>query len=52
LKLFLKIFDGYPLHVEYKLTDCGKSLLMVIDAIKLWGNQNAEKVAQLAMDKK
>lgn len=46
-----EIFDGYPLHVEYKLTDFGKSLLRVIDAMELWGNQNAEKVAQLAMDR-
>ncbi|WP_133711738.1 winged helix-turn-helix transcriptional regulator [Myroides indicus] len=46
-----EIFDGYPLHVEYKLTDFGKLLLMVIETMELWGNQNAEKVAQLAKDR-
>lgn len=37
--------------MEYKLTDFGKLLLMVIETMELWGNQNAEKVAQLAKDR-
>jgi DNA-binding HxlR family transcriptional regulator len=33
----LKVFDEYVQHVEYRLTDLGKSLMPVIDAMGLWG---------------
>jgi len=44
-------FDGYPLRVEYKLTAFGNTLLPVIDAMQQWGDANAEKVAEIAMNR-
>ncbi|MBL1409919.1 winged helix-turn-helix transcriptional regulator [Sphingobacterium faecale] len=46
-----EVFDGYPLHVEYKLTTFGKTLLTVIEAMESWGDTYAEKVTQLAINR-
>jgi len=32
-----KVFAEVPLRVEYSLTDFGKSLIPVLDAIAKWG---------------
>lgn len=45
-------FDGYPLRVEYQLTPFGETLLKVIDAMQQWGDANAEKVAEIAINRK
>ncbi|WP_293307549.1 winged helix-turn-helix transcriptional regulator [Pedobacter sp. UBA5917] len=34
------IYQQYPSKVEYFLTDLGKSLMPVIDAMNYWGDQN------------
>lgn len=39
-----KVFtDKPPLKVEYKLTDFGKTLIPLLEAICTWGQQAAEK---------
>lgn len=40
-----KIFAEIPLHVEYSLTEKGKSLKVVIDQMALWGQQTDIKTA-------
>ncbi|MEK7605080.1 MAG: helix-turn-helix domain-containing protein [Patescibacteria group bacterium] len=40
-----KIFAEIPLHVEYTLTEKGKSLKVVIDQMALWGQQTDIKTA-------
>ncbi len=42
-------FEGYPLKVEYKLTEFGKTLLTVIDAMQKWGDIHAEKIVEIAI---
>ena len=44
-----QIFEGYPLKVEYNLTDFGKTLLTVIEAMQNWGDAHAENVAKIAV---
>lgn len=44
-----EIFEGYPLHVEYKLTEFGKTLLMVIDAMEVWGDTHGDKITEIAI---
>jgi DNA-binding HxlR family transcriptional regulator len=39
-----KIFQGLPLRVEYSLTELGKTILPIIDAINKWGHENREHV--------
>ncbi|PEG73138.1 MarR family transcriptional regulator [Ligilactobacillus aviarius] len=34
-----KVFPEVPPHVEYRLTDLGKSLKPVLDSMKDWGTQ-------------
>lgn len=43
------IFDEYPLKIEYELTELGRSLLPIISAMEIWGNQNAEKIYSIAL---
>ncbi|PRD56843.1 winged helix-turn-helix transcriptional regulator [Sphingobacterium gobiense] len=45
-------FEGYPLKVEYTLTPFGNTLLSVIDAMQQWGDAHAEKVAEIAINRK
>ncbi|WP_129714350.1 helix-turn-helix domain-containing protein [Pedobacter sp. SYP-B3415] len=45
-----KIFRETPLHVEYYLTDEGKSLLPIIAAVEAWGLQFAPKLKVLMND--
>lgn len=44
-----EVFEGYPLHVEYKLTEFGKTLLMVIDAMEVWGDTHGERITEIAI---
>lgn len=46
-----KIFAQYPLKVEYELTDFGKSLLPIIETMEKWGNENAVKIYELALNR-
>lgn len=46
-----KVFEGYPQHVEYKLTEFGKSLLSVIDAMEVWGDTHGDKISAIALKK-
>lgn len=43
-----KLFDGLPLRVEYSLTELGKTILPIIDAINFWGKENREHVLQVS----
>jgi len=38
-----KIFAEVPLHVEYSLTDKGKSLRHIISQMREWGHSEGEK---------
>lgn len=38
------VFPGLPLRVEYALTDLGRSLLPLVDALDHWGKYNCEAV--------
>lgn len=42
-----KEFQEVPLRVEYSLTDFGKTLIPVLDAVAKWGRTLAEKEGQL-----
>lgn len=42
-----KIFSGLPLKVEYHLTEAGRSVLPIIDAMEHWGNENREYVIRM-----
>ena len=39
-----KIFEGAVQHVEYQLTDLGKSLMLVIRIMGEWGNDHIEQL--------
>jgi len=43
-----KIFAEIPPHVEYYLTEKGKTLLPIIDLMKDWGNENLLSVKSVA----
>lgn len=43
-----RTYQGYPLKVEYELTDFGRTLLSVIDTMQVWGDAHAQKVAGIA----
>lgn len=43
------VFNERPLKVEYELTELGRSLLPIISAMEVWGNQNAEKIYSIAL---
>lgn len=45
-------FQEVPLRVEYSLTDFGRSLIPVLDAVAKWGRTLAEKEGQLQEVKK
>lgn len=36
-----QVKEGFPLHVEYSLTERGKSAISIIESMELWGNANA-----------
>ena len=47
------VFPVVPPHVEYRLTDLGKTLKPVIQALKTWGDQyahSAEREKRLKQD--
>lgn len=46
-----EVYEGYPLKVAYHLTAFGATLLPIIAAMEHWGDQYAEKVAQLAVNR-
>jgi DNA-binding HxlR family transcriptional regulator len=43
-----KVRKGFPLHVDYSLTDMGKSLLPVIVSMDQWGAAFSGKVKKVA----
>ncbi|PSL32039.1 winged helix-turn-helix transcriptional regulator [Chitinophaga ginsengisoli] len=43
-----KVHKGFPLHVDYALTDMGKSLLPVIVSMDQWGAAYSGKVKKVA----
>ena len=43
-----KVFPEIPLKVEYYLTETGKSVLHIIDAMEKWGNEKREYVVPTA----
>ncbi|MEL7588153.1 MAG: helix-turn-helix domain-containing protein [Prolixibacteraceae bacterium] len=46
-----EIYDGFPLHTEYSLTETGKSILPVLAMMNSWGLNNRDQVLQaLSMD--
>jgi DNA-binding HxlR family transcriptional regulator len=40
------VYSGFPLHVEYSLTNTGKSILPVIEMLSDWGIANRNIVSQ------
>lgn len=42
-----KVLDGFPLRVEYSLTEMGISLLPIITSMDLWGKANSELVKEV-----
>ena len=46
-----KTFEGYPLHVEYSLTEMGRDLLPVFYAIMNWGFKHEEELYGNTEDK-
>ena len=40
-------YPGLPLHVEYSLTDEGKTLRKVLIDMSIWGEQHASKLAEV-----
>ncbi|WP_432759454.1 winged helix-turn-helix transcriptional regulator [Elizabethkingia ursingii] len=44
-----EVFGGYPLHVEFKLTEISKTLRMVIDAMEVWGDTHGDKITEIAV---
>ena len=45
-----KIYPVMPPKVEYELTDFGKSLIPVISAIGLWGDEHQERLKNLILN--
>jgi len=43
-----KVHKGFPLHVDYSLTDMGKSLLPVIVSMDQWGAAYSGKVKKIS----
>lgn|SRR5690606_1855243 len=43
------VYHEYPQKVEYELTDFGKTLLPIISAMEKWGDENAQKVYEMAL---
>lgn len=39
-----EVFIGYPLRVDYSLTEAGKAVLPVLGVIDRWGTENKERV--------
>jgi DNA-binding HxlR family transcriptional regulator len=44
--VFKEVSSGFPLKVEYYLTDLGKSILPIISQLNKWGNQNKNLVKE------
>jgi DNA-binding HxlR family transcriptional regulator len=42
-----QIYPGFPLHVDYSLTQMGLSILPIITQMDKWGNVNAYQVKQV-----
>lgn len=39
------VVSGKPIHVEYSLTDHGRSLAPVIEALEAWGREHLRLIA-------
>jgi DNA-binding HxlR family transcriptional regulator len=39
-----EIFIGYPLRVDYSLTDAGRAALPILGVIDTWGMENKERI--------
>lgn len=42
-----KVYPGFPLKVEYFLTDLGRSILPVVRAMDNWGHEHREEMARI-----
>jgi DNA-binding HxlR family transcriptional regulator len=42
-----QIFNGFPLRVDYYLTELGKSLLPIVNSMDQWGDINAQHVKSI-----
>ena len=45
--VYKQIFSGFPLRVDYYLTELGKSLLPIVSLMDQWGDTNAEHVKNI-----
>jgi DNA-binding HxlR family transcriptional regulator len=45
--VYKQIFNGFPLRVDYYLTELGKSLLPIVSLMDQWGDTNAEHVKNI-----
>lgn len=43
-----KIYPGLPPKVEYYLTEMGKSIIPIVEAMNEWGKKNNEQVKKIA----
>lgn len=41
-----KVYDDRPVLIEYELTESGKSITKVMDAMVAWGVEHREKIIQ------
>ena len=39
-----EVFIGYPLRVDYSLTDAGQAVLPILGVIDKWGTDNRERI--------
>ncbi len=42
-----QVTTGYPLRVDYSLTDAGRSVLPILTVIDKWGTANSQRIKEL-----
>lgn len=45
-----EVYPGFPLRVEYSLTEMGQSLIPIIEQMDTWGYQHSEQVKQVEQE--